>query len=64
MAKQLTRNDVALAAGVAPSTVSRALTGSPLLPALFHSPCILLKNMTLPPDTGVNFPLHFLPAAL
>lgn len=33
MAKQLTRNDVALAAGVAPSTVSRALTGSPLLPA-------------------------------
>lgn len=33
MAKQLTRKDVALAAGVAPSTVSRALTGSPLLPA-------------------------------
>ncbi len=32
MAKQLTRNDVALAAGVAPSTVSRALSGSPLLP--------------------------------
>lgn len=33
MGKQLTRKDVAIAAGVAPSTVSRALTGSPLLPA-------------------------------
>lgn len=32
MSRQLTRNDVAIAAGVAPSTVSRALTGSPLLP--------------------------------
>lgn len=33
MGKRLTRKDVAIAAGVAPSTVSRALTGSPLLPA-------------------------------
>lgn len=32
MSRQLTRKDVAIAAGVAPSTVSRALTGSPLLP--------------------------------
>ena len=32
LAKQLTRKDVALVAGVAPSTVSRALAGSPLLP--------------------------------
>ena len=32
MSKQLTRNDVAVKAGVSPSTVSRALQGSPLLP--------------------------------
>ncbi len=32
MAKKLTRNDIALKAGVSPSTVSRALAGSPLLP--------------------------------
>jgi len=32
MSRQLTRKDVAIAAGVAPSTVSRALTGSHLLP--------------------------------
>jgi LacI family transcriptional regulator len=31
--KTLTRNDIALAAGVSPTTVSRALSGSPLLPA-------------------------------
>lgn len=31
-AKKLTRNEIAKAAGVSPSTVSRALAGSPLLP--------------------------------
>ncbi len=49
--KNLTRNDIAVAAGVSPSTVSRALAHSPLLPsATIERICKIAKELGYRPN--------------